>query len=79
MPYIIYFHKSEPQKAVENCCRRNEVPHKCMGICMGGCKETSGGLFPKSLCHKFEKIAGSCCEDPNYSGGQLHMYLLMLS
>ena len=35
---------------------------------MGGCKETSGGMFPNSVCHKFEKIAASCCEDPNYSG-----------
>ena len=31
---------------------------------MGGCKETSGGLFPNSVCHKYEKIAGGCCEDP---------------
>ena len=31
---------------------------------MGGCKESSGGLFPNSVCHKYEKIAGGCCEDP---------------
>ena len=39
-----------------------------MGICMGGCKETSGGMFPNSVCHKFEKVAASCCEDPDHSG-----------
>ena len=49
--------------AVENCCRRNGVPDKCMGICMGSCKETLGGFFPNSVCNKYEKVAGACCED----------------
>ena len=71
MPNITFILQSEPQYerklpdfAGENCCERNGVPEKCIWICMGGCKETSGGLFPNSVCHKYEKIAGGCCEDP---------------
>ena len=57
------YDRKQPTSAVEICCRAMSVPENCMGMCMGGCKEIFGGILPKSACHKYEKIAGDCCED----------------
>ena len=49
------------------CCKRKGVPRNCIGICMGGCKDTpweTYKLVPKNnACHKHEKAAKECCEE----------------
>ena len=56
----------QEQKFVEKCCKNKDVPHKCMGICMDGCKETPPEILklkpPNSACKEFEKMIEECCK-----------------
>ena len=50
-----------------SCCKRKGVPRNCLGICMGGCKDTpweNYKLVPTdNKCHKHERIAKECCKN----------------
>ena len=66
--YQIYLESSidnESQKVLDDCCKTMGVPNKCMGICMGGCKQTSSKMLsfisPNNACHKYAAMVGACC------------------
>ena len=49
-----------------SCCKNRGVPTKCLGICMGGCKDTPWETYKlvstDNECHKFEQAGKECCE-----------------
>ena len=55
-------------RTLASCCEEKGVPDKCIGSCMGNCKDTSWKTYidnidPQNACAKHQKVIRECCQE----------------
>ena len=52
--------------SIHTCCKAYGVPQDCLGICMGGCEDTSWEIYKllpaNNKCNMYELAGKQCCE-----------------